>query len=52
VEPLYALMGPGSEQVWCVSEARAEVGVGRWQDKRIGSIRGTRAGTHAYGFTV
>ena len=52
VETLYALMGPGCEEVWCVYEAGAEVVVGRWADERIGSIRGTRAGTHSYGFTV
>ncbi len=52
VETLYALMGPGCQEVWCAYEAGAEVVVGRWQDERIGSIRGTRAGTHGYGFTV
>jgi len=52
VETLYALMGPGCQQVWCVYEAGAEVVVGRWQDERIGTIRGTRGGTHGYGFTA
>ncbi len=52
VETLYALMGPGCEDVWCAYEDDAEVVVGRWQDGRLGSIRGTRAGTHGYGFTV
>ena len=52
VEPLYALMGPGCQEVWCVYEADAEVVVGRWADERIGSVRGTRAGSHAYGFTA
>lgn len=30
----------------------AEVVVGRWRDGRIGTVRGTRRGPHAYGFTV
>ncbi len=52
VETMYALMGQGCQEVWCTYEAGAEVVVGRWEDERIGSIRGTRAGTHGYGFTV
>jgi len=52
VETLYALMGPGCQEVWCVYQDDAEVVVGRWADGRLGAIRGTRAGTHAYGFTA
>ncbi len=52
VETLYALMGPGCREVGCAYEDGAEVVVGRWEDGRLGSIRGTRGGTHAYGFTV
>ncbi len=52
VETLYALMGPGCQEVWCAYQAGAEAIMGCWQDQRIGSIRGTRAGTHAYGFTA
>ena len=52
VEVLYTLMGSGCEEVWCVYEAGAEVIVGRWNDERIGSFRGTREGAHAYGFTA
>lgn len=52
VEPLFALMGAGLKAVWCVNQPGAEVVVGLWNDGRIGSIRGTRAGAHAYGFTV
>ena len=40
VETLYALMGPGCEQVWCAYEDGAEVVVGRWEDERLGSIHG------------
>jgi len=52
VETLYALMGPGCQEVWCAYEGGAEAVVGRWEDERIGSIRGTRVGTHGYGFTA
>ncbi|MBC7287325.1 MAG: Gfo/Idh/MocA family oxidoreductase [Armatimonadetes bacterium] len=52
VETLYALMGPGCEAVWCVFTAGAEVVVGRWKDERLGTVRGTRAGAHSYGFTA
>ena len=52
VEMLYALMGRGCGEVWCAYEAGAEVVMGRWNDERIGSLRGTREGAHAYGFTA
>jgi len=52
VETLYALMGSGCQEVMCAYKDGAEVIVGRWEDERIGSVRGTRAGAHAYGFTV
>ncbi len=52
VEIMYALMGPGCVEVACLSEEGGEVSVGRWADGRVASMRGTRAGAHAYGFTV
>lgn len=52
VETLYALMGPGCEGVWCIFAPGAEVVVGMWGDERLGVIRGTRDGAHAYGFTA
>lgn len=52
VETLYAVMGPGCESVRTVSEKDAEVTVGRWKDGRLGTMRGTRAGSHSYGFTA
>ncbi len=52
VETMYALMGPGCVEVACMSEEGGEVSVGRWADGRVASMRGTRAGAHAYGFTV
>jgi len=50
VEILYALMGPGCQAVWCVWQEGAEVVTGLWKDGRIGTVRGTRAGAHSYGF--
>ncbi len=52
LETLYALMGPGCESVCCVFDEGAEVSVGHWTDGRIGVMRGTREGAHAYGFQV
>jgi virulence factor len=52
VEPLFALMGSGCKTVWTVFQEGAEETIGLWDDGRIGSIRGTRAGAHAYGFTA
>jgi len=52
VETLYALMGPGCVELSCFFEEGGEVSVGRWADGRVGAVRGTRAGAHAYGFTV
>jgi len=52
VETLYALMGPGCVELSCYFEEGGEVSVGRWADGRVGTVRGTRAGAHAYGFTV
>jgi virulence factor len=52
VEPLYALMGRGCTSVTCTFTDGAEVVTGLWKDGRVGSLRGTRAGAHAYGFTV
>lgn len=52
VETMYALMGPGCVEVSCISEEGGEVSAGRWTDGRVASMRGTRAGAHAYGFTA
>lgn len=52
VETLFAIMGPGCECVWCVSTEGADAVVGRWSDGRLGTLRGTRAGSHSYGFTA
>lgn len=52
VEMLYALMGTGCVSVQCTAEQGAEVVVGRWADGRLGTMRGTRVGPRAYGFTA
>jgi predicted dehydrogenase len=51
VETVYALMGTGCRSVRCVFEEAAELVVGRWADGRLGSVRGTRRGSYAMGFT-
>ncbi|MBI3947451.1 MAG: Gfo/Idh/MocA family oxidoreductase [Armatimonadetes bacterium] len=52
VETLYALMGRGCESVQCAWTEGSEVTTGLWKDGRIGTVRGTRAGSHAYGFVA
>lgn len=52
VEMLYALMGTGCRSVRCVYQDDAEVVVGRWADGRLGTVRGTRRGAYAFGFTA
>lgn len=43
IELLYALMGPGCEEVTRVSGATADLITGRWKDGRIGSVRALRS---------
>ena len=52
VETLYAFMGPGCQSLTCHSTPGAEVVVGRWADGRLGTVRGTREGSHDYGARV
>jgi len=52
VETLYALMGPGCKSLTCTCVEGGEVVTGLWEDGRLGTMRGTRAGAHSYGFTV
>lgn len=51
IEMLYALMGPGCEEVTRVSTETADVVVGRWKDGRIGTVRSQKAG-YNYGAVV
>lgn len=52
VEMLYALLGPGCEEVTCAGDPGGEVVTGRWRDGRLGVMRGLRRGAVDYGLTV
>ncbi|MFO7947429.1 MAG: Gfo/Idh/MocA family oxidoreductase [Armatimonadota bacterium] len=52
VEILYTLMGGGCEKVSCAYTEGAEVVTGMWEDGRLGTMRGTREGSHSYGFVA
>jgi hypothetical protein len=49
VEMLYALLGPGCEQVTRVKTESGDIVVGRWKDGRIGTMRGLIQGKQEYG---
>lgn len=49
VEILFTVMGTGCESVSRFQSGDADVVVGRWNDGRIGTFRGMRAGKHEYG---
>jgi predicted dehydrogenase len=49
VEMLYALLGPGCEQVTRVKTESDDTVVGRWKDGRIGTMRGLIQGKQDYG---
>ncbi len=44
IEQLYALMGPGCEEVTRISGRGGEVLIGRWKDGRIGTVNALRSG--------
>lgn len=52
VETLYAFMGPGCEFVQCTATPFGEVVSARWQDGRLGVVRGYLRGAGGFGFTV
>jgi hypothetical protein len=52
VEMLYTLMGPGCAEVRTVFEPGGEVVVGRWEDGRLGVLRGLRDGQGGFGFAA
>jgi len=52
VEILFTLFGPGCESVVASVADGADVVTGRWKDGRLGTIRGTRTGSTAYGATL
>lgn len=50
VEMLYTVMGAGCQEVWQVGHSdHGEVVAGVWDDGRIGTFRGIRAGRRGYG---
>src|SRR5918994_2217089 len=49
VEMLFALLGPGCEQVTRVRTDSGDTVVGRWKDGRIGTMRGLIRGKQDYG---
>ncbi|MDR0394207.1 MAG: Gfo/Idh/MocA family oxidoreductase, partial [Tannerella sp.] len=49
VETLFTVMGTGCEQVTRISTEGADVVAGLWDDGRIGTFRGLRAGKTGYG---
>jgi hypothetical protein len=52
VETLFTIMGTGCASVSRVQSEGTEFVVGRWNDGRVGTFRGLRAGAHGYGATV
>ncbi|MCD6408472.1 Gfo/Idh/MocA family oxidoreductase [bacterium] len=52
VEILYTFMGTGCEEVFCEKTDDFHFVTGKWEDGRIGTVRGTRKGPHDYGATV
>ncbi|MDB6127351.1 MAG: NAD(P)-binding protein [Verrucomicrobia bacterium] len=51
-EMLYAAMGPGCLRVRVSSTPNHDVAIGTWNDGRIGTIRGNRAGNSAFGGVI
>lgn len=52
VEPLFTIMGPGCVSVTRIHTAGTDLAVGIWNDGRIGTFRGIRAGQRGYGSLV
>ena len=52
VETLFTIMGPGCVSVTRVHTEGMEFVVGTWEDGRIGTFRGARAGKRGYGATA
>jgi hypothetical protein len=48
-EMLYAAMGPGCVEVEAIREGEHDIVTGRWQDGRLGVLRGHRVGNNAFG---
>ena len=52
VEILFSLLGPGCTSVVATASGNGEVVTGRWSDGRLGTVRGLRSGSTAYGATL
>ncbi len=52
VEILYTFMGTGCKNLFSKYTEGAHFVIGEWEDGRIGTIRGTRKGSHSYGARV
>ncbi|MCM8768277.1 MAG: Gfo/Idh/MocA family oxidoreductase [Candidatus Omnitrophica bacterium] len=52
VEILYTFMGTGCQKVFCAKTDIYHSVVGLWTEGKLGTVRGTRAGSHSYGATV
>jgi predicted dehydrogenase len=52
VEILFTVMGTGCKSVVRVNTPDTDIVIGTWADGRIGTVRGTRTGTHSYGGTL
>ena len=51
-ETLFALLGPGCVEVTATCSEQADVITGRWNDGRLGTIRGRRDAAVPYGFVA
>jgi hypothetical protein len=51
-EMLYAVMGPGCIDVTVSSTPQHDIVVGRWDDGRIGALRGNRSGNYRFGAVI
>ena len=52
VEMLFQLLGPGCRSVLNTRRDDVEAVTGVWENGRIGTVRGTRHGPYAFGFTA
>lgn len=52
IEMLYTIMGTGCQSVTRTGTSDTDLVVGRWQDGRIGTFRGIRAGASEFGAVV
>ena len=52
IEALFAVMGPGCQEVSRISTPGTELAVGKWKDERIGTYRGNLAAKYDFGGNV